>query len=123
MKKMTVWTLAALALAWTAVGCKQKAAPEAAAPEAAPAAETAAPVELSLPPAAEAPAAEAAPEMPALSAEEAAVVVAKVDGQDITEGEVQKVLGMFRKQMGGRVPPNSSKPPCRACANASSKSS
>ena len=105
MKKMTVWTLAALALAWTVAGCKPKAAPEAA-PAAAPAAETSAPVELSLPPAeAAAPAEAPAPEAPALSAEEAAVVVAKVNGTDITEGEVQKVLGMFRKQMGGRVPP------------------
>ena len=105
MKKMTVWTLAALALAWTVAGCKPKAAPEAA-PEAAPAAEASAPAELSLPPVAEAaPAEVSAPEAPALSAEEAAVVVAKVNGTDITEGEVQKVLGMFRKQMGGRVPP------------------
>ena len=113
MKKMTVWTLAALALAWTVAGCKPKAAPEAAAPaetvaaEAAPVAEAPAPVELSLPPADEAApeAAPAAPEAPALSAEEAAVVVAKVNGTDITAGEIQKVIGMFRKQMGPRVPP------------------
>ena len=112
MKKMTVWTLAALALAWTVAGCKPKAAPEAAAPaepaaaEAAPAAEAPAPVELSLPPADEAaPVAAPAPEVPALSAEEAAVVVAKVNGTDITAGEIQKVIGMFRKQMGPRVPP------------------
>ena len=113
MKKMTVWTLAALALAWTVAGCKPKAAPEAAAPaetvaaEAAPVAEAPAPVELSLPPVAEetAPAAAPAPEAPALSAEEAAVVVAKVNGTDITAGEIQKVIGMFRKQMGPRVPP------------------
>ena len=113
MKKMTVWTLAALALAWTVAGCKPKAAPEAAAPaepaaaEAAPAAEAPAPVELALPPADEAApeAAPAAPEAPALSAEEAAVVVAKVNGTDITAGEIQKVIGMFRKQMGPRVPP------------------
>ena len=113
MKKMTVWTLAALALAWTVAGCKPKAAPEAAAPaetvaaEAAPVAEAPAPVELSLPPAVEAApeAAPAAPEAPALSAEEAAVVVAKVNGTDITAGEIQKVIGMFRKQMGPRVPP------------------
>ena len=113
MKKMTVWTLAALALAWTVAGCKPKAAPEAAAPEAPAAAEVApvaaapAPVELALPPTDEtAPVAAApAPEAPALSAEEAAVVVAKVNGTDITEGEIQKVLGMFRKQMGDRVPP------------------
>ena len=113
MKKMTVWTLAALALAWTVAGCKPKAAPEAAAPaetvaaEAVPVAEAPAPVELSLPPADEAApeAAPAAPEAPALSAEEAAVVVAKVNGTDITAGEIQKVIGMFRKQMGPRVPP------------------
>jgi len=61
-------------------------------------------VELALPVLDEAPAAPA-PELPALSAEEAAVVVAKVNGTDITEGEIQKVLGLFRKQMGARVPP------------------
>ena len=113
MKKMTVWMLAALALAWTVAGCKPKAAPEAAAPaetvaaEAAPVAGAPAPVELSLPPADEAApeAAPAAPEAPALSAEEAAVVVAQVNGTDITAGEIQKVIGMFRKQMGPRVPP------------------
>ena len=104
MKQMTVWMLAALALAGIAAGCKQKAAPEAAAPEAAPAAEAPAAVELALPADAETPAAPA-PDMPALSAEEAAVVVAKVNGTDITEGEIQKVMGLFQKQMGARVPP------------------
>lgn len=103
MKQMTVWTLTALALAWIPAGCNPKTAPEAAAPEAAAEAVEAAPAELALPPLAEA--AEAAPEIPALSAEEAAVVVAKVNDQNVTEGDVQKVLALFRKQMGARVPP------------------
>ena len=103
MKQMTVWTLTALALAWIPAGCNPKTAPEAAAPEAAAEAVEAAPAELALPPLAEA--AEAAPEIPSLSAEEAAVVVAKVNDQNVTEGDVQKVLALFRKQMGARVPP------------------
>ncbi|MGD9613570.1 MAG: peptidylprolyl isomerase [Kiritimatiellia bacterium] len=104
MKQMTVWMLAALALAGIAAGCKQKAAAETAAPATESAAEAPAPVELALPDLAAAPAAPA-PDVPALSAEEAAVVVAKVNGTDLTEGEIQKVLGLFQKQMGARVPP------------------
>ena len=103
MKQMTVWMLAALALAWIPAGCNSKTTPDAAAPEAAAETAEAAPAELALPPLDET--AVAAPEIPALSAEEAAVVVAKVDEQSITEGDVQKVLALFRKQMGARVPP------------------
>ena len=53
MKSMTVWMLAALALAWTAAGCKKEASAPAAtvaAPAAAaPTDEAPAPAELSLP--------------------------------------------------------------------------
>ena len=108
MKSMTVWMLAALALAWTSAGCKKEAPAPAAsetAPAAAPAAATAAPAELALPVSGDATAPVAVME-PALSEEEAAVVVAKVNGKDITEGEIHKVLGLFKKQMGARVPPD-----------------
>ena len=108
MKSMTVWMLAALALAWTSAGCKKEAPAPAAsetAPAAAPAAATAVPAELALPVSGDATAPVAVME-PALSEEEAAVVVAKVNGKDITEGEIHKVLGLFKKQMGARVPPD-----------------
>ncbi len=42
---------------------------------------------------------------PELSAAEAAVVVAKVAGKDITEGDIQRVLLLFKKQMQDRVMP------------------
>ena len=32
--------------------------------------------------------------------------VAKIGDETITEGDIQKVLGLFMKQMGGRIPPN-----------------
>jgi parvulin-like peptidyl-prolyl isomerase len=43
---------------------------------------------------------------PPLSETEAAVVVAKVNDKDITEGDLQKVMRLFKKQMGARVPPD-----------------
>lgn len=100
MKFASVWLLAAVALCWTLAGCGKKAdeaeksapaEPTPAAAEAVVAAPESAPAEV--------PAAE-----PALSAEEAAVVVAKVNGKDITAGDIQKVLGLFKKQMGQRIP-------------------
>ncbi len=109
MKPMTVWMLAALALAWTSAGCKKEApapaASEAAPATAAPTEEATAPAELALPVSGDATAPVAVME-PALSEEAAAVVVAKVNGKDITEGEIHKVLGLFKKQMGARVPPD-----------------
>ena len=109
MKSMTVWMLAALALAWTSAGCKKEAsapaASEAAPATAAPTEEATAPAELALPVSGDATAPVAVME-PALSEEAAAVVVAKVNGKDITEGEIHKVLGLFKKQMGARVPPD-----------------
>ena len=106
MKSMTVWMLAALALAWISAGCKKDAAAPAAAPAAAAAAEAPAPAELSLPVSGDETAAPVAVMEPALSEEAAAVVVAKVNGKDITDGEIHKVLGLFKKQMGARVPPD-----------------
>ena len=107
MKFATVWMLAAAALA--CAGCKKN-APAAAVETAAPAAEPAAveaPIDLALPSVADE---EAAPVVdvvePALSEDDAAVVVAKVNDKDITEGEVQKVMRLFKKQMGARVPPD-----------------
>lgn len=107
MKHASCWLLAALALCWTLSGCeKTPAEPE---QPAADAAEAVAPVAgEALPMAADAAAlAEAGVAAePALSDAEAAQVVAKVNDVEITEGEIQKVLGMFTKQMGQRIPPD-----------------
>ena len=102
MKHASSWILAALALCWTLSGCGKKPA-EQPAPSAAPAEETTAPAEdaVAVEPAAPAEAEPAAE--PALSEAEAAVVVAKINDAEITEGDVQKVLGVFKKQMGPRV--------------------
>ena len=93
MKHAPYWMMASVALSLVLTGCgdAQPAAPEKADAAAAPAVAEA--------PAAEAPAAEA----PAV---DETVVLAKVNGQDITEAEVQKVMGMFMKQMGARMPPD-----------------
>lgn len=106
MNRMTVWMMAALALAWTGMGCKPQAPKSEAPAAAAPAEEIVVPVEIALPALGEEAAAPVAIVEPALSDEAAAVVVAKVNGQDITEGEIHKVLGLFKKQMGARVPPD-----------------
>ncbi len=110
MKHTACWMIAALALCWAFSGCKKEAAPvpsEAAPAAVAPAEETAAPAEIALPTAGEeAPAPAVEVVEPALSDAEAAVVVAKVNGKEITEGEIQKVLALFKKQMGARVPPD-----------------
>ena len=112
MKHAPVWLLIAAALCWLSAGCKKEAAPAAPASTATPA-ETAAPAAAAAPaeavPVPEAATADssAAVEVvePALAPEEAAVVVAKVNDKDITEGDVQKVLRMFKKQMSARVTP------------------
>ncbi len=111
MKMTTVWMMAALSLCWTLAGCKEEktAAPAQsdAAPVVAAPAETAAPAEIALPAGDETVAAPAVDVVePALSDAAAAVVVAKVNGKEITEGEIQKVLVLFKKQMGSRVPPD-----------------
>lgn len=102
MKHSTYWMMAALSLCLALVGCGKSqpaaepstpvAQPEAAAPALAPAAADAAP-------AAKSEATEAEPSAETLK------VVAKVGDHEITEGDVQKVVRMFSKQMGGRVPP------------------
>ena len=114
MKHAAYWMMSALALCWTLTGCGQDQAPaaqEETAAAAAPATEAAAPAE----PAAvsdevapvDAPAETAAPaEESALPAGDPAKVIAKVNGTDITDADIQKVLNMFMKQMGGRIPPD-----------------
>jgi peptidyl-prolyl cis-trans isomerase C len=93
--------MSALALCWALTGCGRSKPAEQAKAET-----PAAPAEVAAPAVAEpaAPATEAEPA--AVAAEDAAVVVAKVNDKDITEGEIQKVMGMFMKQMGGRIPPD-----------------
>lgn len=98
MKQMTYWMVAALSLCWTLTGCGNSKPAAQDEPAADVPAEAAALDAESV--AVPAPAAEE----PALSEADAAVVVAKVNGTELTEGEIQKVVGMFKKQMGGRIP-------------------
>ncbi|HAL92727.1 MAG TPA: hypothetical protein DCM68_06860 [Verrucomicrobia bacterium] len=98
MKQMAYWMVAALALCWTLTGCgNSKPAAQEESVAGVPAEAAALDAEAV---AAPAPAAEE----PAMSEADAAVVVAKVNGTEITEGEIQKVMGLFKKQMGGRIP-------------------
>jgi peptidyl-prolyl cis-trans isomerase C len=93
MKHAAYWMMAALALSLVLTGCgKAKPVTTEKAPS------VAAPDMASAP--AQAPAEVAPP------AVDPTVVVAKVNDQDITEGDVQKVMAMFMKQMGGRIPPD-----------------
>ena len=105
MKQTACWIMMAFALCGLLSGCGDSkpaaeqepaaaAAPAEAVEEAPAAAEAAAPAEPAAPETA--PAAEAEP----------TVVVAKVNGTDITEAEIQKVQAMFLKQMEGRIPPD-----------------
>lgn len=106
MKHASGWILAALALCWTLTGCgKKPATPEETAAAGAKASAAGA-EEAVAPVAAEAVAPVAVVAEPALSEAEAAVVVAKVNDQEITEGEIHKVMGLFKKQMGQRIPPD-----------------
>lgn len=92
MNRSACWMIASLALCWALTGCgKPKPAPQAA-----PAAAE---------PVAVAPAAEPASPALALPVADPTTVVAKVNEKDITEGDVQKVLDTFMKQMGGKIPP------------------
>jgi peptidyl-prolyl cis-trans isomerase C len=107
MKHAAYSIMSALALCWALTGCggSKPAAQEKTETQAAPAEGIApAATEAAVP----APADESTPaavvDESALSPEEAAVVVAKVNGQEITEGDVHKVMSMFMKQMGGRIP-------------------
>ncbi|MGD9782110.1 MAG: peptidylprolyl isomerase [Kiritimatiellia bacterium] len=102
MKHSMYWMMPTLSLCLALVGCgKPQPAAEPSTPAAQPeAAAPAAPDAAALAPAApEADTTEAEPSADALK------VVAKVGDHDITEGDVQKVVRMFSKQMGGRVPP------------------
>jgi peptidyl-prolyl cis-trans isomerase C len=102
--------MAGLALCWVLTGCGKSKPAAAEKTEAAPAPAAEAPAET--PAAAAAPAAqetapaEAAEEAAAPAEADATVVVAKVNGTDITEAEIQKIQAMFMKQMGGRIPPD-----------------
>ena len=99
MKQSMYGILAALTLVLLQTGCGgSQAAAEANEADAAP-------VQVAAPAAAEtdAPASEAAPALPEV---DPSALVAKVNGADITEADVQKVLKTFMKQMGGRLPPD-----------------
>ena len=102
MKCSVLSLIALLVLAGLMTGCGKStpAAPAADEPVAAP---PAAVSEIEVPAAPEA-VAPAVAEEPALSEEAAAVVVAKVNGAPVTEGDIDKVVRMFKKQMGGRIP-------------------
>ncbi|MDR0992990.1 MAG: peptidylprolyl isomerase [Verrucomicrobiota bacterium] len=108
MKPYIYCLLGALALCWTLTGCTPDAdqpAEPVAVEEAAEALEMVAPspVEVSAP----APAAmESAADIPAHAAAQAdsTTIVAKVNGKEITEADVQKVMDLFMSQMGERVP-------------------
>ena len=108
MKRLMYWMMAALALCLVVTGCgKSQPAAEPEKPVAQPEAAAPAAPEAALAPAAvdAAPAAVAdEPEAEEASAESTAVV-AKVGDHEITEGDIQKVVRLFSKQMGGRVPP------------------
>jgi peptidyl-prolyl cis-trans isomerase C len=102
MKRIVVFLTAAMAAVAFLAGCG-RAQPEIEAEAPPVAAEPAAPAaaEIALPSSA-LPAAIAVVDAPA----EPAKLIAKVNGQDITETDIQKVMGLFMKQMGGRVPPD-----------------
>ena len=96
MKQTAYWMMAAIAVGFLITGCDKSKADAQKKAEA--------PATLT-PPAdlVQAPAADAA--LAALPEVDPSVLVAKVNGKDITEGDVQKVMKMFMKQMGGRIPP------------------
>ena len=90
MKRIASLSLAAASLAalWAGGGATDEAAPAAPAP--APAAVSAAP---------------APAPVPARPAPEPGALIAKVNGSDVTEGDVQRVLDTFLEQMGPRITP------------------
>ena len=94
MKKMASLSMATLALSFLLAGCGTK-------NDAAPAPQPIEPVAAPAPSEAPAPAAQAV--LPPM--EDPAKLLAKVNGTDITEGDLQKVLNQFMQQMGGRIPP------------------
>jgi len=117
MKPNIYSLIAALALGLSLTGCdglkcplqKKDAAPTPRAEVATPAAVEAS-TAVAVPAAVEVAAASASASAEAvLPAVDATAVVAKVNGKDITEGDIQKVLGMFMKQMAGQIPPDQMK--------------
>ena len=96
MKQTAYWMMATIAVGLLITGCDKSKADAQKKSEASAALP---------PPAALAQPAAAGADMPALPEADPAEVVAKVNGKDITEGDVQKVMKMFMKQMGGRIPP------------------
>ncbi len=96
MKHAAYLLMASLALCWALTGCGKSQ------PAAQPPAAAAPTAEASGTPAADAAAPSAEVTLPEV---DPAALVAKVGDKDITEGDVQKVLGMFLKQMGGKLPP------------------
>ncbi len=109
MKYTAYWMMASLALCGVLTGCgdSKPVAQEETEVTAPAAIETAAPVEvveeITIPVAIE----EAAPAevVEEIVVDEPTVVIATVNGRDITEAEVQKIQALFMKQMGGRIPP------------------
>jgi peptidyl-prolyl cis-trans isomerase C len=111
MKKQMIWTVPCLALLCALAACK-KDEPAAATDAVTTATSATAPAEATAA-VAEAPAPEEAP-APAVPEAEAAetpapadpsTVLATVDGTEITEGDLQAILGRFVEKMGGRLPP------------------
>ena len=95
MKQTAYWMMAAIAVGLLITGCdksKADAQKNSSTPTSLP------PAELAQPTAADV-------DVAVLPDVDPAEVVAKVNGTDITEGDVQKVMKMFMKQMGGRIPP------------------
>lgn len=111
MKQIACWMMASLALSLVLTGCGDSKPASQEKPEVA-----ATPAEIAAAPAAAeiaAPAQDAeiaapAQDVPtiALPVVDPTKLVAKVNDTDITEADVQKVLTMFMKQMGGRIPPD-----------------
>jgi len=107
MKHAAYSMLAALALSLMAAGCNKSTPPESELPPAAPAE-----ADLKGAPAGAEGAFEAfempapAVELPELSADEAAAVVASVNDHDITAGDIHKILNLFMKQAGSQIRPD-----------------
>lgn len=100
MKHAGYWMMAALVLGLVLAGCNKSKPVEDAAPASGD--QTAAVENLEVAPVDAEPAAPAY-EVPAISEADAAVVVAKVNDKEITEGDIHKVMGMFMKQVGSQI--------------------
>ncbi len=96
MKQTAYWMMAAIAVGLLITGCDKSKADAQKKSES---------LNSLTPPADLTQAPVAASDVVALPEVDPTELVAKVNGKDITEGDVQKVLSMFMKQMGGRIPP------------------